>query len=330
MAQSPTTAARNAAAVQRAPAPPPAAVPTDGRNLRALLTREEAKRRILPHLPGRTPAEKNEAFDRLTTIVDREGRRNPEIKECTGTSILDAVAQIVTWGLEIGSGAYLVPFNVKVSKRGEPDAWEKRCTPIMGYQGMAQTLIASKVVRAVEPYMVYEKEIERGDFHLDAGTDARIVHVPHWKGSDRGKPVLAYLVFQLPNNRTTFRAMSMEDIDAIRRQHSKKWKEGPCPPWWAFKCVMRQASKFLATTPELQRAFAPIAEEEQLELAAGGSDVIADALGSPVDAERALLRPGMVDATEMGAPSGSAEREPGEEEEEYQNDSDLDDSGYGR
>lgn len=296
----------------------------NARNLRALLAREEARARIMPHLPGHTQADKDMAYDRLTAIIDREGRRNPEIRECTGTSVLDAAAQIVQWGLEIGSGAYLVPFNVNIAKRDEPARYEKRCTPIMGYQGMAQILIASKVVRAVEPYIVYEKEIERGDFQLYGGTDARIVHVPHWKGSDRGAPVLAYLIFRLPNNQSTFRAMSVEEIDAIRHQFSKKWKSGPCPPWWMFKCLMRQAGKFLATTPQLQKAFAPIVEEERIELSASGVQDVADELGSPGDLP--ALGAGASVGPESDVAVGAA-REPGEE---YQDDRDLDDSGYGR
>ncbi|MEO7104395.1 MAG: recombinase RecT [Gemmatimonadaceae bacterium] len=169
------------------------AAPNSGKNVRALLSADAAKARIFPMLPGRTPEDKQAEYDRLVTIIDRATRKEPKLLTCTGTSIIDAAATIVGWNLEIGDTAHLVPFADKATGT-------TTCVPMMDYKGMAQILVTSGVVRAVEPWCVYEND----DFEVRGGTNAGIMHTPVWKGV-RGKLIGAYVIFRLKNQYTTFK-----------------------------------------------------------------------------------------------------------------------------
>ncbi|MBA2682969.1 MAG: recombinase RecT, partial [Gemmatimonadaceae bacterium] len=222
----------------------------DGSKLEALLSHPEAKARIGPLLsPG-------DDYERIVAVIGRASRKNPEILECTGTSILDAAATIVGWRLEIGETAYLVPFR-------DNDAGVKVCTPIMGYTGMAQLLIAAGAARYIEPWCVYWGE----PFELFGGSESRIEHRPV-EPAQRGKLRGAYVILHLRYNVRSFHWMPIEDIDAIRKAKSKKWKGGECPPWYAKKTVIRQMSKLLPKTREVARAFSFIQDEEARELGA--------------------------------------------------------------
>lgn len=272
-------------------APLPAKEPGTAEQFEALFHHPEAKARIAPLLaPG-------DEYERIVALAMRASRKMPDLLLCTRSTLLDAAATIVGWNLEIGETAHMVPFNVNMGTKQKP-AWEKHCTPIMDYKGMAQILIASRVVRAVDAYCVYEKEAERGDFQIFGGTDARIVHQPMWKGGDRGKMIGAYVVFQLANSRSKFHFMRIEEIDAIRIAYSKKWAKDyqgnviPCPPWWAIKCCIRQARKLLATTPALEKAFNAFRQEEESELAPPPETRAlppGEEMGSPADAQPLAL-----------------------------------------
>lgn len=60
--------------------------------------------------------------------------------------------------------------------------------------------------------------------------------------------------------------MDIAEIDAIRTKHSKQWKDGPCPPWYAMKTVLRQAAK-LIPNPRLQAALQVMDVDERVEAA---------------------------------------------------------------
>jgi len=268
--------------------PLPAKVPGSADNFLALFQHPEAIRRITPLLaPG-------DAYERIVAVAMRAARKTPTILRCTPTSILDAAATIIGWNLEIGETAYLVPYG-------------EVCTPIMDYKGMGQMLIASKVVRAIEPWCVYQSEVDAGDFKIWAGSESRILHVPHWKGSNRGPMVGAYTVFQLAHNRSTFKFMSVEEIEEIRQTYSKQHKGGPLKPWYAIKTTIRQARKVLGSTPALTRAFAAFEQEEELSrpielpLLESGEDrpVSTEAFSAPRPAEPSPLEEARADATRM-------------------------------
>jgi hypothetical protein len=75
-------------------------------------------------------------------------------------------------------------------------------------------------------------------------------------------------VLRLPFGRSDFLVMDAEEIDAIRKQYSKQWKQGALPAWYAKKCVVRQSVKLIPTSARLADALRVVeqdAEEEGLD-----------------------------------------------------------------
>src|SRR5688500_19531956 len=110
---------------------------TNGKGVTALI--QASSGRLTPLLPEGLTLEK------LQQIVYFETKKNPEILKCTPDSIVSAVARVLRSGLELGETCYLVPFG-------------STCTFVAGYTGLAQLMIASRVVRAVEGEAVYDAD----------------------------------------------------------------------------------------------------------------------------------------------------------------------------
>lgn len=233
------------------------------KGLPVLFERPTAVERITPFLP------KGVTYDRVVAQALMEAKKNPEILQCTPDSIITAIAKSQAAGLEIGDTAHLVPFNVKVSKKGEADAWEKRLQFIADYKGLAQLMIRGGAVRAVDPECVYEKEME--SFIYEKGSHPRIVHYPITHG-DRGALAGAYVILRLPFQQWIGYFMRIDEIDAIRKRYSKSWKNDECPPWYAKKTVIRQSAKLWPKDPRLAGALAQIEEEEAIETAGHALD----------------------------------------------------------
>jgi hypothetical protein len=103
----------------------------------------------------------------------------------------------------------------------------------MGYLGMAELMVASGAVRAVQARCVYENE----EFQYEQGLDPILRHVPIGVPKERGALKGAYCILRIRGG-DVFDFMSIEDIDAIRNRYSKQWSEekvGACPPWYAEK-----------------------------------------------------------------------------------------------
>jgi phage RecT family recombinase len=260
------------------------------KKLLALLTHPEAKARIGPMLaPG-------DDYERVVAAVMKLSRTNPDLERCTGTSVLDAVATAVGWHLEIGETAHIIPYKGKA-------------VPVMDYKGMAQLMIASRAVRWFDPWLVYSRE----KFAITAGSEPMIIHQPISRHAERGELTGVYINIDLPFGARAWRYMSIEDVDVIRQKYSKQWKDGPVPPWYAIKTLMRQIAKMIPKSPQLARAFAVIKQDEEIELGEIAEDAPRLGYGSPGDGSRRLAPPSVP----------PTEREPGEEQEEFQDDRDL-------
>lgn len=236
---------RNAVARHAAAQPPathaPAAssavaAPDEKADVISLLTHPKARARIEPLLaPGDT-------YERIVAVIARATRKDPKLLACDKATLIDSAATICGWNLEIGETAHLVPFKGKV-------------IAIMDYKGMIQILLSSGVVRDVQPSLVREGDL----LEIEYGTESYAKHTPVWSKDRQKKKIIGALVtFQLRFNRATFHYMTYEEVDAIRQEYSQSWKAGDVPAWYMVKTAIRQAKKFLATTPALVRAFAVI------------------------------------------------------------------------
>ena len=199
----------------------------------ALLT--DASDRIAPFLP------KGVDLARVVLTTRLAIRKNPKILECEPESIINAVAQVQQWGLEIGTTAHLVPYG-------------NACTPIADYKGLAELVVGSGVVRHCEARCVYANE----PFRIKQGLAPELEHHPVHIASERGALIGAYVIFRLAFQNVAFEFYPIADIDAIRKKHSKQWKEGPCPPWYAMKTAIRQGVKLIPKNPRLAAALASV------------------------------------------------------------------------
>lgn len=234
----------------------------DARGLTAMLQGDNAKARIVPMLRG-------VEYDRVMGEVYLVASQSPEILECTPASIVGAVARAVSWGLTIGETVHLVPFNVKVSRKGQPDEWEKRLQAIQDYKGKIELIVGAGMAKAVRAEAVYENEV----FEYEQGSSPFLKHVPSKKAAERGAIIGAYAIADHGFNRApTIKYVPIADVNAIRARLSKQWKEGVCPPWYAMKTAVHQMAKLLPKNPRLVKVLATLEEDEveTEELPAGG------------------------------------------------------------
>lgn len=227
---------------------------------------EQARHRIEPFLPPGV------SLDRVVQAVYLATRENPAIANCTPESIVRAVARVAQWGLEVGTTAHLVPFGEK-------------CTPVADYKGLVELMVMSGAIRRAEAACVYA-----GDhFEIEKGLTPKLEHRPETDPAKRGKVIGAYCILRLPRYESAFEFMPLADIDAIRLKHSKSWKNGECPPWYAMKTVIRQAAKLVPKNPRLLKV---LAEVDAGEIPDGEfSDAPAAEPGQPLPREYQLGRP---------------------------------------
>jgi recombinase, phage RecT family len=222
----------------------------------ALLESDQARAVIEPMLP------QGVEYRRVMQEVYLAGKDNPEILQCTPASIIRAVAKAESWGLTIGDTVHLVPFNVKTSKRGEQDRWEKRLKAVQDYKGKIELIVSAGAARAVNAECVYQNEF----FELELGTHPTIRHRPEREEAKRGAMIGAYAYADLGQRyQPIVKWMPVAEIDEIRKSHSKQWKDGPLKPWYARKTVVHQLAKVLPKNARMLKVLKAF-EEEELEL----------------------------------------------------------------
>jgi recombination protein RecT len=181
---------------------------------------------------------------RFAALILSCAQKDPKVLLCTGESILNAINQAASLGLEINSAtgeAYLIPYKTTA-------------TLVPGYKGLVKLATRSREVQAIEARLVYDGE---KDFDVFYGTESRIEHKPDFDIKREANAVrFAYAVAKLPNGGTTFEVMTRLQLDAIREGSSGKNQA----PWTQHreemyrKTVTRRLCKYLPMSPELAQA----------------------------------------------------------------------------
>lgn len=218
---------------------------------------DKAAPRLTPLLPAGL------TLEALREHVYFAAQQTPEILKCSGASIVQAVQRALRSNLEIGATCYLIPFKGV-------------CTFVADYKGLAQLMIGSGAVRAVEASAVYAGD----EFEFEKGLNAVLRHRP-CPFKERGEIIGAYVILRLPFGASTFEYMAIEDIDQIRHDYSRQWAKGPCPSWYAKKTCIRQVAKLLPKDPRLTAALCAIAEDEAAEK--DGADAIVEGGFTEID-----------------------------------------------
>ncbi len=267
--------------------------------------------------------------ERVIKMSALEVGRSPALLKCTIPSILRAVVDAATLGLEIGSTigqAYLVPY--KNNKTGQMEA-----KLIVGYQGYISLASRSGTVAVVDVDCVREGD----EYELLRGTETRLIHKPKMTG-DIGDPIFYYCVAEMQNGAKSLTTMRLDEIEKVKKS-SRARDSGPWKTWpeeMSKKTVIRRARKKWPFSVEMNHAaslenaaegggLSAIQMTEAMTKALEGAAAKAEGgtapaaalpAGAPGDATDALLADMKEDAATVPAgrepPKGDAPGHPGQ------------------
>lgn len=204
--------------------------------------------------------------ERLTRVMMLAVNQNNDLLKCTGASLMQAVIQSASLGLEPGGSlghAYLVPYGTG-------------CTFIIGYRGMLDLARRSGQIESIEAHVVYSAD----KFIVKFGTEPKIDHEPEFD-RDRGAFRLVYAVAKLKDGGIVTEVMTKADVDAIKAR--SKARNGPWQTDYnemARKTVVRRIFKYLPVSIEVLEAV------DQSDRAEFDTTFSLDAIGAAASAEK--------------------------------------------
>jgi len=207
------------------------------------LTVEELLRKNKEKLQHALP--KHFPPDKLISAVLTSIARNPELLDCTQTSLLGAVWTAAQLGLNpdgLLGEAYLNPHRNK-NKSLE-------CRFIPGYRGYIKLAYQSGHVKAIQAECVHANDF----FEYEKGLSPKLVHRP--ARPPGGELIAVYVVVQLVNGGFLFDVMWKDEIELARRSNSNNgnsaWKN--YYDEMAKKTVCRRILKITPLSTELELA----------------------------------------------------------------------------
>jgi recombination protein RecT len=184
--------------------------------------------------------------EKLIGTVLTSFARNPELLNCTQTSLLGAVWTAAQLGLNpnglLGEG-YLQPYKNKKKNVTE-------CQFIPGYRGYIKLAYQSMKVKTFQAEGVYEKD----HFMYEKGLNPKLEHIP--SKPPRGELIAVYTIVQLINGGILFDVMWKAEIELIRLASPGK----DSPAWknhydeMAKKTGIRRMQKITPLSTELETA----------------------------------------------------------------------------
>lgn len=203
--------------------------------LKTLIQSDAAQRQIMRQLPRHVDS------DRFVRTVLTALNKNPKLQSCSQASFFNAMLDCAEIGLQPnGRDAHLVPYG-------------NTATFLIDYKGLVKLVFRSGKVSSISCDVVFTGDLY--DFESNK-------HVPHgWrtdaaKPEDRGTPVGAWCKVEMKDGSRHVERMTFDEIESIRKR-SRAGSSGPWKTDWsemAKKTVFRRASKWLPTTPELEKA----------------------------------------------------------------------------
>lgn len=196
--------------------------------------------------------------ERMCRVALQTIRRTPQLMNCTPESLVAAIVEASSLGLELDlrGQAYLVPYKNSV-------------TLIPGYKGLMDLAYRSGRVTNIYAEVVCEND----QFTFSLGLTPKLEHTPNLE--DRGALKAVYSVARVKDADPAFVVLGKTEIDKIRKA-SKASGSGPWVQWeeemWK-KTAIRRLCKYLPLSPEIQKA---IALDEAAD--AGASQHLADGI----------------------------------------------------
>ena len=184
----------------------------------------------------------------LTTI-----RRNHDLMNCNAQSLVGAVLESASLGLEIDSRglAYLVPYK-------------REATLIVGYKGLMQLAYRSGKITNIYADVVFRKEVEAGKVAITLGAERSLRHDfdilksgPMREVSADNQPVLAYAVAEFRDGAKHFEFVTEAEVKKRKAVSPAAGKGSLWNKWteeaWK-KTAIRKLCKYMDLSPEMQRA----------------------------------------------------------------------------
>lgn len=191
--------------------------------------------------------------ERLTKITLSAISRNPYLLKCTPTSVLRAVMDSASLGLEPTGGvlgqAYMVPYKM-YDKHTKQSQYEAQL--IVGYRGYITLARRSGEIVSVESHVVHQHD----HFDIEFGREPKLSHKPSY-AEDPGPPIAAYCVAEFRDGAKHCEFMTKAEIDKVR-DRSRAKDNGPWVTDYeemAKKTVVRRAAKYWPLSIEMAKAF---------------------------------------------------------------------------
>lgn len=190
--------------------------------------------------------------ERLCRISLNAVSRNPKLMECAPETIVGAIVNCASLGLEpnLLGHAYIVPFYN--GKTGKMEAQFQ-----IGYKGALDLIRRTGQVSTISAHEVYIGDT----FEFAYGLEDKLIHIPGGE-DDESKITHFYAAYKLKDGGTGFLVMTRAQIDKHRDSFTKsKNKQGLVfGPWadhyvsMALKTVILKLIKFMPISIEQQES----------------------------------------------------------------------------
>jgi len=233
----------------------------------------------------------HEHIDRFVRVIMTSIQDKPDLLECNRNSLYSAALKCAKDGLlPDGKEAHLNVRNIKVSKQGEADRWEKRAEYEPMVEGMLKLFRNSGQCKGT-PNVQAVRENDVFDYEL--GDVPRITHKP--AKMNRGTVVGAYSIVRLKDGEVSREYMGIDEILEVR-DCSKAKDKGP----WAIhdgkhstqfgeqcrKTVFRRHAKRLPKSTDLDNALKSDNEQYDLERGPVMSESTEIVVPAPAESQR--------------------------------------------
>lgn len=216
--------------------------------------------------------------ERLTRVALSVIRTNPKLLQCEVPSLLAAVFQAASLGLEPGllGHCYIIPYG-------------KEATFIIGYKGMIDLARRSGEIQSISAHEVYSNDL----LDVEYGLQENLRHIPWHVRADAtfdepGTLRGFYMVARFKDGGHYIHYMSKHEVD----DHRKRSKSASNGPWvtdyveMGKKTVVRSGWKWLPISVEIAEKVVSSDERTQPDLMAAASEIVVDIeSGVSVDTE---------------------------------------------
>lgn len=178
--------------------------------------------------------------------------RRAELHDVSPASFVQCVLDSAELGIPLnGRLGHAVPYNCKVSRKGEPERWERRSQFMPDWKGLIAVAKRTNQIKDAYADVVCEKD----QFEAYRENDKSFLrHVPGMHS--RGAMIGAYCIYKHHSGDWRYEYMTGEQILHVR----SKSKAADNGPWvtdfdqMAIKTVVRRGLKFYSDDPTLIRA----------------------------------------------------------------------------